>query len=224
MPFTPRNPRFRVRDTCPWRSPLQASSKLPPTAKKNIEIIAQVEQELLRNRSWVERFGEGMARFFGSLFFIAVHIAFLTAWISLNTGGIRGIHAFDPYPFAFLALIVAIEFIFLTTFVLINQKHQIRRTEQWWHLHLQLSMLTEQEVTKNMQMLALICHRLGLEEPSEDPELTEMTQATSVTAVVGELERAREVGGGSAAAMANVRAIEKERPRGVEGSTGSGNS
>jgi len=53
-------------------------------------------------------------------------------------------------------------------------------------------MLTEQEVTKNMQMLALVCHHLGLKESTEDQELTDLTQATSVTAVVGELEKARE--------------------------------
>jgi hypothetical protein len=48
-----------------------------------------------------------------------------------------------------------VEFIFLTTFVLMNQKHQMGRTEQWAHLDLRLSMLAEQEVTKNMEMLRL---------------------------------------------------------------------
>jgi len=203
---------------------LQTSSEVPPAAKKNIEIIAQVEQQLLTNRSRMERLGEGIAQFFGSLFFIAAHAVFLAGWILLNTGRILGIPPFDPYPFAFLALAVGTEFIFLTTFVLINQKHQIRRTEQWWHLHLQLSMLTEQEVTKNMQMLALICRRLGFEKSGEDQELAEMTQATSVTAVVGELERAREGGGGSDAAMARVREMEEELLRGAEGTTLRGNS
>lgn len=173
---------------------MQASTELPPAAKKNIEIIAQVEQQLLGKRSRVERIGEGITRFFGSFFFIVTHVVFLTGWILLNSGRITGTDAFDPYPFAFLALVVGIEFIFLTTFVLINQKHQIRRTEQWWHLHLQLSMLTEQEVTKIMQMLDLVCRRMGLEKTEHDQELSDMTQATSVTAVVGELERTREGG------------------------------
>lgn len=180
---------------------MQGLSELPPTAKKNIEIIAQVEQELHRNRSWVERFGQRIAHFFGSLFFIAIHVVLVTGWILVNTGLIAGIQSFDPYPFPFLALVVGIEFIFLTTFVLINQKHQIRQTDRWWHLHLQLSMLTEQEVTKNMQMLALVCRHLGLEKSSEDQELAEMTQATSVRAVVGELEKARDVEGNAAAAI-----------------------
>ena len=36
-----------------------------------------------------------------------------------------------------------------------NQKNQMRRVEQWSHLHLQISMLTEQEVTKSMQYAAI---------------------------------------------------------------------
>ena len=170
---------------------MPAASEVPSGVKKNIEIIAQVEQQLLRKRAPMERVGETIAQFFGSLLFIVAHLVLLTSWILLNTGRVLDIHPFDPYPFALLSLVVGIEFICLTTFVLINQKHQIRRNEQWSHLHLQLSMLTEQEVTKNMQMLGLVCRRLGLEVAGGDQELKEMTQATSVTAVAGTLETSR---------------------------------
>jgi uncharacterized membrane protein len=173
---------------------LKAASDLPHPAKKNIEIIAQVEQELLSNRSRVEQFGEKIAEFFGSLYFIAAHVVVLTVWILVNTGKISSFTPFDPFPFPLLGLVIGIEFIFLTTFVLINQKHQIRRTERWGHLHLQLSMLTEQEVTKNLKMLAFVSRHLGLKESSEDQELGELTKATSVTAVVGEIEKARNEG------------------------------
>ena len=114
-------------------------------------------QQLLRQRSRMERVGEAIARFFGSLFFIAAHVLFIAGWVLVNIGMIPGLQPFDPYPFTFLSSVVSIEFIFLATFVLMNQKHQIRRTEQWAHLHLQFSMLAEQEVTKNMRMLHLIC-------------------------------------------------------------------
>jgi uncharacterized membrane protein len=165
---------------------------LPSSAKRNIENIVQVEQALLRKRSWAERMGENVARFFGSLLFIAAHIFFFTLWIMVNTGRFAGIAPFDPFPFAFLSLIVGIEFILLTTFVLLNQKYQIRREEQWSHLHLQLSMLTEQEVTRNMQMLGAISRKLGIEGSIKDNELAEMTKPTSVTAFVGEIEKSRD--------------------------------
>jgi uncharacterized membrane protein len=102
---------------------------------------------------------------------------------------------FDPFPYSFLSLIVGIEFIFLTTFVLLNQKYQIRREEQWSHLHLQLSMLTEQEVTRTVQMLSAISDKLGIKGGITDAELKEMAKPTSVTAFVGEIEKSRDTMG-----------------------------
>jgi uncharacterized membrane protein len=87
---------------------------------------------------------------------------------------------------------VGIEFIFLTTCVLINQKHQMRRAEQWSHLHLQLSMLTEQEVTKNIKMLHMISKKLNVEMAARDQEVSDLSQDTEITALVDEIEKARE--------------------------------
>lgn len=171
-----------------------SSKPLSPTAKKNIEAIAQVEQELLGRRSRVERIGDRIARFFGSLWFIAAHALFFAAWILLNVRVLLGVESFDPYPFPFLGLIVGIEFIFLTTFVLMNQSLQSKRQEQWGHLTLQVALLTEQEVTKTLQMLHLICQELGLENPSTDQESKDLAQETTVTTLVEEIEKAREVG------------------------------
>jgi len=173
---------------------MQSEPPLQTNAKRNVETIAQVEQQLLRQRSPMEHIGESIARYFGSLQFIVAHVFFITGWIALNTGTFPRMQPVDPYPFPFISFIVGIEFIFLTTFVLMNQKHQIRRTEQWSHLHLQLSVLTEQEVTKNMQMLDMICQRLRLHDPTQDQELKEMAQTTSVAALVDEIGKVRELG------------------------------
>jgi uncharacterized membrane protein len=174
--------------------PRKDEPALPSTAKRNIETIARVEQALLRKRNLAERMGERVAHFFGSLLFVAAHVIFFTAWIVINSRGVAKIAPFDPFPFSFLSLIVGIEFIILTTFVLLNQKYQIRREEQWSHLHLQLSMLTEQEVTRNLQMLSAISRKLEIHGAVTDDELTEMTKPTSVTAFVGEIEKSRDAG------------------------------
>jgi uncharacterized membrane protein len=182
-------------------------TRIPSTARRNIQTITEVEQALLHNRKVAERVGEKVARFFGSLLFIAAHIFFFSIWIIINTGNFARIPPFDPFPFSFLSLIVGIEFIFLTTFVLLNQKYQIRREEQWSHLHLQLSMLTEQEVTKNVQMLSAISQKLGLHGAVSDDELAEMKKPTSVKAFVGEIEKSRDSG---LAADETVPGIKKE--------------
>jgi uncharacterized membrane protein len=163
------------------------SPALSPTAKKNVETIAQVEQQLAGRRTRMDRIGLGVARFFGTLRFIVAHVIFIAGWFVVNLDGVAGAHPFDPYPFPFLGLIIGIEFIFLTTFVLMNQRLQSRREEHWAHLNLQLAILAEHEVTKNMQMLHLICKRLGLEQTTEDEEVKELAQATSVTELVEEI-------------------------------------
>jgi uncharacterized membrane protein len=164
-----------------------SSPPLSPTAKKNVETIAQVEQQLVGRRTRMDRIGDAIARFFGTLRFIIAHALFFTGWFVLNLGLLPNTQPFDPYPFPFLGLIVGIEFIFLTTFVLMNQNLQSRREEQWAHLNLQLAMLAEHEVTKNMQMLHMICKHLGIEQPTGDNEVKELAQATPVTTLVEEI-------------------------------------
>ena len=166
-----------------------SSKVLPATAKRNIETIAAVEQQLLERRSTVERLGGAIAAFFGSLWFICAHALFFLFWIFLNLSSAMGIPPFDPYPFPFLAFIVGIEFIFLTTFVLMNQDIQSRRQEHWGRLNLQICLLTEQEVTKNMQMLDLICQHLQLTRTAKDHEVEELAKATPVEALVKEIDK-----------------------------------
>jgi uncharacterized membrane protein len=164
-----------------------SSPPLSPTAKRNVETIAQVEQQLVGRRTRMDRIGDAIARYFGTLRFIVAHALFFTGWFVLNLGLLPNIQPFDPYPFPFLGLIVGIEFIFLTTFVLMNQNLLSRREEQWAHLNLQLAMLAEHEVTKNMQMLHMICKHLELEQPTGDNEVKELAQATPVTTLVEEI-------------------------------------
>jgi uncharacterized membrane protein len=163
-----------------------------PTAKRNIAAIAELEQQVLSQRSTGEHLGGAVARFFGSLRFIVVEFLFVAAWVAVNSGVMPGASRFDPYPFPLLSLIVGIEFIFLTTFVLVNQKHQMRRAEQWSHLHLQISMLTEQEVTKSMQMLRSICEKLALHQLTGDAEMSELAENTAIAALANEIELSRE--------------------------------
>ena len=170
-----------------------SSAPLSSTAKKNIEAIALVEHELHGRRSRLEKICDWIARFFGSLWFIAAHISFLSVYFVLNVQVLYNVRAFDPYPFPFLGLLVGIEFIFLTTFVLMNQNLQSKRQEHWGHLNLQVCLLTEQEVTKNMQILHVITKHLGLHKPATDQEVKDMAQTTPVSILVEEIEKSRDV-------------------------------
>ena len=91
-----------------------------------------------------------------------------------------------------LALCLATEVILLTTFVLMSQKQQARQADQWAHVALQVSLLSEQETTKMLQLLQAICHQLGLKSLAHDQQLKEMIQTTPIVAIVEELGKVRE--------------------------------
>jgi uncharacterized membrane protein len=127
---------------------MQEDFPLSPTAKRNLATIADIEQQLLQRRPLLERLGETIAHFFGRVSLIAAHTALIGMWVLWNVSRLHSALPFDPYPFSLLSLGMVVEFILLTTFVLMYQKHQSLRNEDWAHLQLQLSMLIEQEGTK----------------------------------------------------------------------------
>lgn len=65
--------------------------------------------------------------FAGSLNFVYMHVAWFVVWIGINVGLIAIGHPFDKFPFGLLTMIVSLEAIFLSTFVMVSQNRQARR-------------------------------------------------------------------------------------------------
>ena len=95
---------------------------------------------------------------------------------------------FDPYPFSFLTLIVSLEAIFLSLFVLISQSRMSREADRRAHLDLQVNLLAEQENTKALEMLHRISQHLGLEIPRDD-EVHGLIEKTHVDHLASELDK-----------------------------------
>ena len=70
--------------------------------------------------------------------------------------------AFDPFPYTFLTLVVSLEAIFLSIFILISQNQETQLTERRKHLDLQINLLAEQENTKMLQLLIAISEKVGV--------------------------------------------------------------
>ena len=119
---------------------------------RNIRAIARLENEALHQRSLTGRISDGVTRFAGSSVFIVLHIIWFSLWIILNMGRVRGIHPFDPYPFTFLTMVVSLEAIFLSIFVLISQNRMAHQADRRAHLDLQINLLAEQENTLMLRM------------------------------------------------------------------------
>jgi uncharacterized membrane protein len=92
----------------------------------------------------------------GTGWFAGLHVVWFAGWIAWNTWLVASWRPVDPFPFSFLTLVVSLEAIFLTLFVLISQNNLTRQSERRAHLDLQVNLLAEQESTKTV---ALGCTR-----------------------------------------------------------------
>jgi uncharacterized membrane protein len=76
-----------------------------------------------------DRAADVITSFAGSLTFVYLHSAWFAVWVILNVGLVSASLEFDRYPFGLLTMIVSLEAIFLSTFVMVSQNRQATRTE-----------------------------------------------------------------------------------------------
>jgi len=104
-----------------------------------------------------DQIADAITSFSGRLMFVYVHIVWFGAWILLNTGRF-GVKTFDPFPYGLLTMVVSLEAIFLSTFVLISQNRLSEEAENRADLRLQIGLLTEHEVSYSTSRT----HRIGI--------------------------------------------------------------
>ena len=156
-------------------------------AQSSIEAIVRLEEEDERRRSFADRFPEMIGSFAGSVTFVALQLGFVALWVALNVGLVPGVPQFDPFPFALLAGLISLEGVLLTAFVLIRQNRMNIRADRRAHLDLQISLLSEKETTKIIQMLDRMSRQMGMEKETTDAETKELAQATAVEDLAREL-------------------------------------
>jgi len=115
-------------------------------SQSHIDSIVKQEEEALERRSSSERFADGVGLFAGGVPFVVFQLVLLVAWLLVNSGTIRGLRPFDPYPFSLLGMIVAMEAVILSSFILMRQNRMMRRGELRDHLNLQVDLLAEKEI------------------------------------------------------------------------------
>jgi uncharacterized membrane protein len=155
----------------------------------NIKTIVELEAAAKRKQTTSERIAERVANFCGSMTFVWVHVAWFAVWILADT--LPGVEHFDPFPFTFLTLVVSLEAIFLSSFILISQNQETRLTERRNHLDLQINLLTEQENTKMLQILEQIAGKVGVEIKG-DPSVQVLEQSTRPEKLVEQITQAIE--------------------------------
>jgi uncharacterized membrane protein len=110
------------------------------TVTRNVNDVAAEEGTLLT------RLADAVPAFTGSLGSLALHALFLGGWIAINVSLIGSLKAFDPFPFSFLSVIVSLEAIFLTLFVLTSQNRQSARDRIRSDIEFESSINTEMKI------------------------------------------------------------------------------
>jgi CRP-like cAMP-binding protein len=88
------------------------------TVTRNVNDVAAEQGTLFT------RISDAVPALTGSVPFLAIQALFFAAWVVINLSLVRGLTPFDPYPFEFMSVIVSLEAIFLTLFVLTSQNRQ----------------------------------------------------------------------------------------------------
>lgn len=155
------------------------------TSRKVDGSIAEVfTAKMNRRRTLSERAADLLTDGFGTIAFFTVNVFFFAAWIAINTGLIRGITPFDPYPFNFLTMVVSLEAIFLSVIVLISQNRAAKNADLREEIDFQVNVQSEREITKMLGMLETIETHLKIAK-QHDLELLRMKESLNLD----ELER-----------------------------------
>ena len=100
-----------------------------------------------------DRAADAITRFAGSLLFVYLHVGWFALWVVYNVAAPSG---FDRFPFGLLTLIVSLEAIFLSTFVMISQNREAQRSDIRAQLDFETNVLGE-------VWTEMIASKLGIE-------------------------------------------------------------
>jgi CRP/FNR family transcriptional regulator, cyclic AMP receptor protein len=111
-------------------------------------VSRNANEEVEEHATFVQRAADWLAWFSGSMLFLLLHAVWFGTWIALNVGilNVPGLSGFDPFPFGLLTMIVSLEAIFLSTFVLISANRQAEKDKVRSDIEYEVNIKAEMEV------------------------------------------------------------------------------
>jgi uncharacterized membrane protein len=169
---------------------LSMSKRVPKTARDagtGRRMIHSLKARADAHRSAPQRLADWLTDAFGSNWFLMINAIWFVVWCVWNANVIPGLAPFDPFPFGLLTMIVSLEAILLSIFVLIAQNRSARIDQLRQEIDLQINMISEDELTKLLCLVAKIAEKQGIDVASDD-ELQQMLAPTNVEKIERVLE------------------------------------
>jgi uncharacterized membrane protein len=161
----------------------------PHPADENVRVVADLERRASSERRWTDRLSERISRVAGSIGFVLAHLILFSGWAAWNAW-LPQRWQFDPYPYGLLTFIVSLEGVLIATFVLITQNRMSRRDQERDHLHLQIALLSEQELTVMLSLLRRIAERVDAAPFGADAARADkLTEVTDLRQLMDRLRR-----------------------------------
>ena len=168
---------------------MKSTEPVSEVLERNIDALVQRNRREAEHRTRPDRIAQAVTRFASSLPFVGLHAALVLGWVLVNAGW-TPLEPFDP-TFVLLATIASVEAIFLTSFVLITQRRMQQEADRRADLDLQISLLTEHELTRLIQMTRALTMKFDVDTPA-DSELAEIERDIVPDQVLDALQRREE--------------------------------
>lgn len=176
--------------TCPHcHQPLPGKAHVIADDDGPLYVHARNEAHLVTQlKDAQDRATDAITSFAGSLRFVYIHAAWFLFWILANGSLFGAGLVFDKYPYGLLTMVVSLEAIFLSTFVMVSQNRQAARADlrseldfetnlrsEIWSVHIGKKLgLDPLEIERHVQdIVATSKHQLAAgadSEPAFDPE------------------------------------------------------
>jgi len=108
-------------------------------------VSRNVNEEVAENVGGLQRIADWISWFSGSMWFLLINAVWFAVWIAVNTMPL-GVPQFDPFPFGLLTMIVSLEAIFLSCFVLISQNRQAEKDRVRSDIEYEVNIKAELEI------------------------------------------------------------------------------
>jgi uncharacterized membrane protein len=150
----------------------ESAKLLRRTVSRDVNLVVADE------RTVVMKIADWISEFSGSLPFLFLHVALFAIWIGLNAGPLArsAVGGWDPFPFGLLTMVVSLEAIILSVFVLLSQNRQAARERVRNEIEYQVNLKAELEIAhmheKVDNMYAAIMARLDRGQRRDGPPTT----------------------------------------------------
>jgi uncharacterized membrane protein len=174
-----------MQQQSPPAEALDKSAELSPSTRANLDLLASFKDGEDAQISGVQLLMERISAFFGSPAYFAFAVTFIIAWILVNLWVVHlGWPPLDQPPFFWLQGLVSSNALLLTVAVLIRQNRMAQVAEHHSHLDLQINLLSEQKVTKILQMVDELQRELTALRAHPDSQVDEMTKPADAHALM----------------------------------------